>query len=289
MSSPPAQTVFHFDDDRPNFEAIGKQNGQRFWYALDLMKLLGYETWQSFSKVINRAIGACTSLDIKVQEGFEQVDREIDGKIVGDYKLNRFACYLIAMNGDPKKPEVAQAQVYFAALAATFKTHVEASDNVERLLVREEISEHESGLNKTAKMHGVEQYGLFQNAGYRGMYNMNLNDLKQRKGLPQELFQRSLLDFMGKTELAANLFRVTQTEAKIKNFNIKGQRELERAAEDVGKEVRSTIRKISGTVPEDLPLTDDIHQVRKTLKSTRKVLQDPKKKPPKRLPPTSAE
>jgi DNA-damage-inducible protein D len=278
MSDQPPSSVFHFEESRPNFEAMGKQNGQRFWLASDVMTLLGYETWPSFVKVINRAIAACTSLDISVQENFEQIDREFDGKTIHDFRLSRFGCYLIAMNGDPKKREVAAAQVYFAAIAATFKSYVEASENVERLLVREEISDHERSLSGTAQQQGVEQYQLFQNAGYRGLYNMNLYELKRYKGLHPDYFKRSLLDFMGKEELAANLFRVTQTEAKIRNSNIRGQKNLEHAAEEVGRKVRTAIKEIGGTAPEKLPLTDDIRDVKKVLKTTHKALQDRAKK-----------
>ena len=215
MSALLPASVFHFDEGKPNFESLGNQNGQRFWFALDVMQLLGYESWAAFQKVINRALGACMSLNIKVDDNFEQVQHEVDGKLVSDYKLSRFACYMVAMNGDSKKPEVAAAQAYFAAIAATFKNYIEASDNVERILVREDMSVHEKSLSGLAFENGVDQYSLFQNAGYRGLYNMNLSQIKRHKGLDPSLFKRSLLDFMGKEELAANLFRVTQTEAKI--------------------------------------------------------------------------
>ncbi len=281
--SDPVPSVFHFDESKPNFESIGKPNGQRFWYASDLMVLLGYESWQAFEKVINRAIGACMSLNIKVVDNFIQEERETEGRRVADYKLSRFACYMIAMNGDSKKPRIAEAQAYFAAIAATFKDYIEAAENVERIVIREDVSIHEKSLAGLAQEQGVEMYPLFQNAGYRGLYNMDLSTLKKHKGLDQSLLQRSLLDFMGKEELAANLFRVTQTESKIRNENIQGQRSLENAAQDVGQRVRKTILEIGGSPPENLPLSDDIKEVRKGLKTVHKALQDPKKRlPPKK-------
>lgn len=232
------------------------------------MKLLGYENYTVFLKAINRAIGACMSLNIQVTENFVQVEREIDNKTVSDYKLTRFACYLIAMNGDPKKPQVAKAQIYFISMAEVIRHYVEQTENIDRLIIREEITDREKSLSGVAKSHGVIQYGLFQNAGYRGMYNKNINELKKIKGLKD--LKRSLLDFMGKEELAANLFRITQTEAKIKNEEIKGQQNLEKAAEGVGRKVRQTMIEISHTPPENLALKGDIQNVKKELKETEK-------------------
>lgn len=171
------------------------------------------------------------------------------------------------MNGDTKKREVAQAQAYFAAVAEAFRKYVEQSEEVERILIRDEISEHEKSLSGVAGKAGVTEYGLFQNAGYRGLYNMNLSALKARKGIPDG---RSALDFMGKEELAANLFRVTQTEAKLRNERITGQKNAEDAAYSVGKEVRSTMQRISGNTPESLPIAEDIKKVKSAIKSSQK-------------------
>jgi DNA-damage-inducible protein D len=263
--------VFHFEDDGNSFENLGHTNGKMTWYARDLMETLGYENWKSFRAVINRATNACIALDINVTENFEQTERIIDGAVVQDFKLTRFACYLVAMNGDPKKEEVAKAQIYFIAIAETFKHYLEESENVERVLIREELSDHEKSLSGVAKQYGVTHYPYFQNSGYRGMYNMNLSQLRQRKGISTK---RSPLDFMGKDELAANLFRVTQTELKIKQDGVRGQSHLENVAEEVGRQVRKAMFDISGTRPEELPLAEDVNQVKKAIKQTHKKFKE---------------
>lgn len=213
---------------------------------------------------------ALTSLDIPIFDNIVQQQRELDGKQVVDYKLSRFACYLAAMNGDPKKPQVAQAQAYFVQWADACRLYLEQADGVERVAIRGEISEHERTLSGTAKKAGVTEYGLFQNAGYRGLYNMNLRELRRHKGVPEG---RTPLDYMGKTELAANLFRVTQTEEKIRADGIRGQSALERAAENVGRKVRNTMIEISGKRPENLPPAEDIKQVHKKLKSSHREIK----------------
>lgn len=256
-----ASDAFHFDESRPDFNTLANQNGFTYWYASDLMSLLGYQNWDSFRKVIQRAIAACTSLNIDILDNFVQERRDKEGKSLLDYRLSRFACYLVAMNGDPNKHEVAQAQGYFAILAETFRRYVEESEDVERILIRDEISEHEKTLSSVAKVAGVSEYHLFQNAGCRGLYNMNINRLRTLKSIPSN---RSPLDFMGKEELAANLFRVTQTAAKIQKESIKGQQNAEQVAYDVGRKVRTTMQEISGTSPEQLPPSEDIKKVKST-------------------------
>ncbi len=263
--------LFHFEDETPNFEEMGHTNSERYWYARDFMKWLGYENYNSFRAVINRAIAACTALNISVADNFIQIERDIDGQNCPDFKLKRFACYLIAMNGDPKKTQVAKAQIYFVCIAETFRHYLEESEKIERFLIREEVSDREKSLVGVAKKHGVSNYPLFQNAGYRGMYNMNLSKLKEYKGIPD--LKRSLLDFMGKEELASDLFRITQTEAKIRKDKIQGQENLENTAEKVGGQVRKAMSEISGNLPEDLAITDDIRQVAKELKQTHKKLK----------------
>lgn len=263
--------VFHYDSSKENFETFGKENGVRYWFARDLMSFLEYSSYNSFKQIINRAHSACLTLEIEISENFIQTKREIDGVLQDDFKLTRFACYLIAMNADPKKEPVAQAQLYFIQMAEVIRNHILESENMERILIREDISNRETSLSGVAKSHGVQNYPLFQNAGYRGLYNKNINDLKKIKGLSD--IKRSLLDFMGKEELAANLFRITQTESKIKNENIQGQENLENAAEKVGNEVRKVMINTSGNRPEHLPLSDDIKSVKKEIKNTHKKLK----------------
>jgi DNA-damage-inducible protein D len=259
--------VFHFDESRPDFNALANENGFTYWYASTMMDILGYQSMDSFKRVIQRAISACTSLNIDILDNFVQEKREVNGRIISDYRLSRFACYLVAMNGDPKKTEVAKAQGYFAAIAEAFRRYVENANEVERILIRDEITDHEKTLSGVAKEAGVIKYGLFQNAGYLGMYNLNINKLRQLKGVPDK---RSPLDFMGKEELAANLFRVTQTEAKLRNESIQGQTNAEKAALEVGKKVRKTMQEISGTTPENLPPSEDIRKVKSAIKSSQK-------------------
>ncbi len=259
--------LYDFDKNGTSFEASGFSNGSRYWYASSLMKFLGYQSLDTFKKTINKAIGACIAIGIDVTDNFKQERREIDGEMQDDYRLSRFACFLTAMNGDPRKPQIAAAQAYFVSLAEAFQDYIKQTDSVERVLIRDEISDREKSLSGTAFQAGVVRYDLFQNAGYRGMYNMDLGNLKRRKGVGLD---RSLLDFMNKDELAANLFRITQTEARIRNERISGQKPLEQTAEHVGQKVRKTMIELSGTYPEDLPKSQDIKLVKSHLKKTHK-------------------
>jgi DNA-damage-inducible protein D len=261
-------TIFHFTEGEKCFEDIGKPNGVRLWREHDLMTALDYQAKSSFRKVITRAMQACLSLNIRTEENFIPDEQ-------GDYLLTRFACYLVAMNGDPKKPNVAAAQFYFAAIAETFQHHLEHADGIERVLIREEMTDSQKALGSTAKQHGVQNYAFFLNQGYRGMYNMDLASLTSFKGVSRG---QKLLDRMGKTELAANLFRITQTDEKIKNQGIRGQRKLEDAAFQVGRKVRETMMGLSGSAPEHLPIAPPITDVKKRLKETSKKLKNLDKK-----------
>lgn len=254
--------VPRFDEDGELFEQRGRENGSVFWSARDFSQLLGYENFGTFENAVNRAIGTCTTLGIPVAENFQQFTSESGP----DYKLSRFACYLVAMNGDVRKPHVAAAQGYFAKLAEAAHEYIRSSQDVERVNIRDEISEREKGLVSTAHKAGVTEYALFQNAGYRGMYNMDLNRLKKAKGLRDP--KRSLLDFMGKRELAGNLFRITETEARLKTENVRGQKPAEQVAHSVGQKVRNVMIENTGTKPELLRLEGDIKDVKKGLKQT---------------------
>lgn len=263
------------------FEESGQDNGSRHWLASEFMTFLGYNDFSVFRKAINKAMAACAALNIPISDNFLDVRRTTDNKVV-DYKLTRFACYLSAMNADSKKPEVAKAQAYFAGLAEAVRQYVEAQEGegIDRVIIRDKISEQEKTLSGVAHQAGVENYPFFQNAGYRGMYNMNLSRLRDLKGVPAG---RSVLDFMGKRELAANLFRLSETEAAIKTDGVTGQQRLEATAESVGKRVRDTMITNSHDKPESLPVSEDIVEVRKQLKTSYKELKridkksDPKK------------
>ena len=259
-----------FDDTGQNFEDFSKENGFTFWYASKLMELLGYENWPSFQKAINKAMVTCNSLNIPIIENFVNEYRMDGDRQVQDFKLSRFACYLTVMNGDVKKPFVAKAQAYFATLAGAVQNYLAEAEKVERLQIRDEVTDKEKSLSSVASRAGVEMYGYFQNAGYRGMYNRNMGELKRVRGIDPK---KSLLDFMGREELAANLFRITQTELKIKSEQIRGQKNLEQAANTVGKKVRKTMLDISNIAPEQLPKHQEISQVKKELKDKGKTLK----------------
>ncbi|MDI1315102.1 BRO family protein [Prosthecobacter sp.] len=267
-----------FDGDNPPFEDQSRENGFVSWSAREFAEFLGYKDYKTFfSSAINRAQQVCMSLEINLSEHFyQETVKGADGKDVMDYRLSRFACYLAAMNGDVKKPQVAKAQAYFATFADSCRRYIQEADQIERIVIRDEISDHEKTLSVTAKKAGVTEYGYFQNAGYRGLYNMNISQLRSLKKIPAG---RSPLDFMGKDELAANLFRVTQTDAKIKREGIHGQKLAEKAAHEVGKTIRQTMRQISGQVPEQLAPVEDIKKLKTGLKATKDgLLKSDKKK-----------
>jgi DNA-damage-inducible protein D len=253
------------------FEEFAKQNGIRYWFAHDLMSRLGYESYSSFVKVINKAISSCAQLGIQIPDAFISTTQIVEGREVNSYKLTRFACFLVALHADGKKPQVASAKIYFAAIAESIIQHKIASDDLERLEIREEIKSGENQLSGIAKTAGIDiyKYGLFRDAGYRGMYDMGLRDLKRCKGVDAEAI---LYDYMGKTELAANWFRITQTSERIKSKPIQGQVPLENAAFQVGREVRNMMIKNSGVAPESLPVTEHIGEVRKRLTKTNREM-----------------
>ncbi len=282
------QLRFVFDGDRheDSFEEFAKDNGIRYWFARDLMVMLGYESWDSFRKAVQRAMTALNALEIMHEETITPVTRIENGQNLQDYKLSRFGCYLVTMNGDPKKPGVATAQAYFIQSAETLRIAIEQSSGIERVLVRDEISDREKSLNQTAGLAGIENYAYFTSAGYRGLYNMNLAQLRAHRGVTNP--KDSLLNYMGKTELAANLFRITQTEEKIKNESIRGQARLEKAAHFVGTQVRDTMQKLSNTKPENLPKEEHIKETKKRIKDTKKEFtQIDGEKRQRKLPPKS--
>ncbi len=255
-----------FDGQPPAFELLAQQNGFRFWLASDLAKSLGYETTEPIQKALNKALAVCMMLNIDVAENFQSI---ATGK-VPEAKLSRFACYLTVMNAEIRNPLVSRAQAFFAGLADAYWEVVEQNAEVDRMHARGEISAHEKLLAASAKHGGVEDYARFQNAGYVGMYNMSLWKLKTYKRFEGA---GSLLDRMGREELAANLFRLTLTESKIRNESIKGQMHLESAAEKVGRIVRNATFEATGQMPERMPLSGPISDTKKSIKETQKAFR----------------
>jgi DNA-damage-inducible protein D len=254
------------------FEDLRKENGMSFWYASDLQSILNYASFSSFDKVIQKASKALMSLNIPAHDNIVPVMNTDTGQ--QDYKLSRFACYLVAMNADPKKEEVAKAQAYFASMTRSFEKMMENSDQIDRVVFRDEIKEGNTALSKAAQGAGVKNFAYFQNAGYVGMYNMNNWQLANRRNIDKA----KLFDHMGRTELAANLFRITMTEEKIKNELIKGQASLERAHMSVGSEVRKMVIANTGKSPEDLPVEKILPEVKKEIKQNYKEIKGQDKK-----------
>lgn len=250
----------------PDFDAIRHfdENGVEYWLARELYPILEYATWQRFVGVIERAKQACFSLNINVDDHFNNTVKMIElGKggqrRVEDIALSRYACYLIVQNGDPTKPVIAAGQTYFAIQTRRQElkdqeTFVELSDDQKRLLLRREVAEHNKRLVNAAHDAGIidaRDYAIFQNHGYKGLYGgLGQREIHARKGLKKS---QKILDHMGHEELAANLFRATQTEAKLRREGIQGKEQANQAHFDVGREVRETIKRLGGTMPEDLP------------------------------------
>ena len=247
-----------------NFESIKHidENGIEYWYARELMNVLGYSSWDKFKNIIKKAIIACKNSKVAVEECFSQVGKTLEmpnggEKYVKDYnyKLNRYACYLIAQNGSSTKKAIALAQTYFAVQTRkqelTEQEYKELSEDEKRLYTRRNVKDKNKYLFKTAQEAGVKNFGKFNNYGYRGLYNgETATDIKRRKGISQK---DDILDYMGSTELAANLFRITQTDEVLKNKKVDNEQEACNTHHDVGQAVRQTIKRIGGTMPEDLP------------------------------------
>ena len=232
------------------------------------MTMLGYKDMKSFQKVLDRATKAFVSLNIPHYENIIAEQREKDGHKIQDFKLSRFACYISVMNGDPKKVEVAEAQAYFAQQTRKFELYIQNNNEIDRLLIREELTEGNKSLASVVKQAGLLDFAKFHNAGYLGMYNMPSWQLEKKRGIKKG----KLMDYMGRMELAANLFRVTQTEARIKNKDITGQSNLEQTHYQVGKEVRGIVEKNEGKSPENLIQEKQLSDVKKELKEGHKKM-----------------
>ena len=247
--------------------------GQEFWYARELQSALEYSQWRRFSDAIERAKTACEKSGHSIQDHFADVGKMVklgsgSTREIEDIALSRYACYLIVMNGDPRKEIIALGQTYFAVKTRQqelIEDYDRLSEEQKRLAIRNEMKRHNSALANAAQEAGVKQpidFAIFQNYGYMGLYNgLKAQDIKARKGLKKN---QDILDFMGSTELAANLFRATQTEEKLRREHIQGKSEANKTHYEVGKKVRQTIKELGGTMPEDLPTPEkSVRQIEK--------------------------
>jgi len=259
------------------FESIKEvdENGNEFWGARKLSKVLEYSEFRHFLPVIERAKEACANSSHTVVDHFEDYLEEIvHGKgakqTYDSVKLSRYACYLIVQNADPSKEVVAQGQTYFAIqtrlqeIRQMDEYNQLSSEDEKRLFLRDEMKKHNIQLADAAKGAGVIEpidYAIFQNHGYMGLYGgLDAKGIHKRKGLKKS---ENILDHMGSTELAANLFRATQTEEKLRRDNIKGKQKANQTHFEIGKKVRKTIEEIGGTMPENLPVAASIKKIEK--------------------------
>jgi DNA-damage-inducible protein D len=251
------------------------EKGIEYWMARDLRQILAYESWANFLKVIEKAKTAVTLSGSHIENHFADASKMVGigsdaERSIDDIFLTRYACYLIAMNGSARKVEISTAQTYFAAQTRLqeiqqIKDQNELkNDNEKRLFLRRELAKHNKDLAGAAKGAGVIEpvdYAIFQNFGYKGLYGgLDQKGIHAKKGLKKS---QKILDHMGSTELAANLFRATQAEEIIRNDRIKGKQNANETHFKVGQEVRETIKKIGGTMPEDLPTEPHIGKIEK--------------------------
>ena len=249
-----------------------RADGSEFWYARELALVLDYTKWENFHKVIKRAMIACENSGHDVSCDFPEVRKIVSAGVTSkpklDYELTRYACYLIVQNGDPRKEVIALGQTYFAI--QTYRQEVadrfnQLDEDSRRLVVRGDIKQWNQLLAETARQAGVitnEEFAIFQNAGYMGLYGgLTVDDIHKKKGLA---VGQKILDYMGSTELIANLFRISQTEEKLRKDNVSDANTATAVHHTVGKEVRKAIEEIGGTMPEDLPTPEkSIAQIEK--------------------------
>lgn len=238
------------------------ENGEEFWYARDLQTVLDYAEWRNFENVIEKAKIACKNSKNSVSDHFVDVNKMITlaktaERDVQDYRLSRYACYLIVMNGDPRKDVIAVGQTYFAVKTRQQELidhYDQLGEDQKRVAIRNEMIAHNKSLAEAAQEAGAEtaqEYAVFQNKGYQGLYGgLGAKEIHARKKLVKN---QKILDHMGSTELAANLFRATQTDEKLRREKIKGKTKAYETHYEVGRKVRQTIRELGGTMPENLP------------------------------------
>lgn len=249
------------------FEEIKRVNeyGREYWEARQLQGVLEYSKWGNFVKVIEKAKEACRNSQFDIDDHFADVGKMVDigsgtQRTIDDMHLSRYACYLIVQNSDPRKEVVALGQTYFAIQTRRQEQAdqiAQLNEDAKRLAIRNELKEHNKKLVEAAKTAGVEtslEYAVFQDYGYMGLYGgLKARDIHSQKGLKKS---QKILDHMGSTELAANLFRATQTEEKLRRDNVQGKSQANRTHYVVGAKVRETIEELGGTMPEDLPVPD---------------------------------
>ena len=256
------EDIKHFNDD-----------SQEFWFARELQHILGYTEWRNFLKVIDKAKLACENSNNLVDDHFVEVNKMVGigsgaERYIDDIALSRYACYLIVQNGDPRKEIIAVGQTYFAVKTRQqeiIDNYDSLSEDQKRLAIRNEIVEHNKALAEAARQAGITEpveYAVFQNWGYKGLYGgMDMRAIHQHKGLKKS---QKILDHMGSTELAANLFRATQTEEKLRRDHVQGKHEANMTHFQVGAKVRQTIKELGVTMPEDLPTPEkSIKQIEK--------------------------
>jgi DNA-damage-inducible protein D len=268
MSDLNAKEYKRFEDIK-----IVRADGSEYWFARELASVLDYTQWRNFSKVIDKAMLACKNSGFYIDDHFAEVSKTIKmpkdaAKKVTDYELSRYACYLIVQNGDPRKEVIALGQTYFAI--QTYRQEIadhfnQLDEDNKRLVVRGNIKQWNQMLAEAARDAGVitnEEFAVFQNAGYMGLYGgMTVQNIHEKKGLA---VRDKILDFMGSEELIANLFRVSQAEAKLRREEISDPDKAAAAHRSVGKEVRAAIKRVGGTMPEELPTPEkSIAQIEK--------------------------
>jgi DNA-damage-inducible protein D len=259
-------------------------NGVEYWSTRDLQRPLGYDRWEDFEVVIQKAKMSCESTGVDSNNQFHPTVKMVSigsgaKRKLSDYYASRYGAYLIAMNGNPQLPEIAIAQSYFAVQTRKQELLEQAADLHKRVELRERVRNANKHLGDAAKQSGVQSYALFHAAGYRGLYGLSLNEIKERKGIEEK---EELLDRAGREELATNEFRITQAEAALRRNQVQGESNACETHKTVGRAIRETIKKLGGTMPEDLPSEPSIKklvaQTRKEKKLTEKAKREKKRK-----------
>lgn len=253
-----------------DFESIKKldENGIEYWTARELIQLLGYSEWRAFDEVTARAIRSARNSNQNIENHFGHLTKLVRTgsntmRQIKDWKLDRYACYLIAQNGDPKKPEIAAAQTYFAIQTRRQEILDSLPSAQRRIFIREGMTIGNKFLFGAAKSAGISKFGSFNDAGYRGLYNMSLSEIEKKKYIERG----ALLDSAGSVELAVNLFRITQTEAKLKRDKVKGDVNAQNTHYVVGNKIRQAMKELGSEMPENLKPEKHIKKLKREVKA----------------------